>query len=480
VPNPGDAENQFDPGEVCCAVKEFQSQRPDSDYDVLAKGEFVADSSNPPVASDAAKTIVSPPAVVGTKGFSRLAIFLPGMLVAATGVGAGDLLTASIGGSEIGLTILWAAAVGSLLKWTLNEGIARWQLATGTTLLEGWITRLGSWIQWLFVPYFLLWTVMTGGAMISACGVAGAGLFPLGDPDTSRIIWGIVHSLVGLALVWIGGFPLFEKMMGVCIAAMFIGVLVTAVLLGPDWSAVLSGIFIPRVPSGGSPWVLGVLGGVGGTVTLLAYGYWIRETDRQGESGVRICRLDLGVAYLLTALFGMAMVMIGSRIAVQGQGSQMAVQLADQLGQVLGPFGKWAFLWGFWGAVFSSLLGVWQSTPYLFADFVTLRRSARSGQPRPADLSRTAAYRGYLIAISIVPLALLWGTVRQVQLAYAVMGALFMPLLALTLLILNTQNRLVGERFRSGWLINALLVATLVLFAYMGYLQLTGRLAASG
>jgi Mn2+/Fe2+ NRAMP family transporter len=226
--------------------------------------------------------------------------------------------------------------------------------------------------------------------------------------------------------------------------------------------------------------VLGVLGGVGGTVTLLAYGYWIRETDRQGESGVRICRLDLGVAYLLTALFGMAMVMIGSRIAVQGQGSQMAVQLADQLGLVLGPFGKWAFLWGFWGAVFSSLLGVWQSTPYLFADFVTLRRSARSGEPRPADLSRTAAYRGYLIAISIVPLALLWGTVRQVQLAYAVMGALFMPLLALTLLILNTQNRLVGERFRSGWLINALLVATLVLFAYMGYLQLTGRLAASG
>jgi hypothetical protein len=25
-----------------------------------------------------------------------------------------------------------------LLKWTLNEGIARWQLATGTSLLAGW------------------------------------------------------------------------------------------------------------------------------------------------------------------------------------------------------------------------------------------------------------------------------------------------------------------------------------------------------
>ena len=219
-------------------------------------------------------------------------------------------------------------------------------LATGTTLLEGWVTRLGSWIQWLFVPYFLLWTVMTGGAMISGCGVAGAGLIPLGDPDTSRIIWGIVHSLVGLALVWVGGFRVFEKIMAVCIGVMFVGVLITAVLLRPDWSAVFSGVFVPTVPAGGSPWVLGILGGVGGTVTLLAYGYWIRETGREGKSGVRICRLDLGVAYTLTALFGMAMVIIGSRITVEGQGAQMAVQLADQLGLVLGPFGKWMFLLG--------------------------------------------------------------------------------------------------------------------------------------
>ncbi len=411
-----------------------------------------------------------------TKGLPRLAMFLPGILVAATGVGAGDLLTASIGGAETGLVILWAVGIGSLFKWGLNEGIARWQLATGTTLLEGWVTRLGSWIQWLFLPYFLLWTVMTGGAMISGCGVAGAGLLPIGDPDTSRIIWGIVHSLAGLALVWIGGFPVFEKMMAVCIGVMFVGVLITAVLLGPDWGAVFSGVFVPTVPSGGSPWVLGILGGVGGTVTLLAYGYWIRETGRAGEEGVRVCRMDLGVAYTLTALFGMAMVIIGSRIAVEGQGAQMAVQLADQLGQVLGPLGKWMFLLGFWGAVFSSLLGVWQSTPYLFADFYTLRRQRLYGEARPKDLSRTAAYRWYLVAIAIVPLVLLWGTVRQVQLAYAVMGALFMPLLALTLLILNTQGRLVGKRFRSGWFINALLVATLALFAYMGFLQLTGRL----
>ena len=63
---------------------------------------------------------------------SLLQVLGPGILVAATGVGAGDLLTAGLAGSRHGLTLLWAAWVGAILKWFLNEGIARWQLATGT------------------------------------------------------------------------------------------------------------------------------------------------------------------------------------------------------------------------------------------------------------------------------------------------------------------------------------------------------------
>ena len=409
----------------------------------------------------------------------------PGILVAATGVGAGDLLTASMAGSKVGLAILWAAAVGALLKWTLNEGIARWQMATETTLLEGWVSRLGSWIQWVFLAYFFIWTVMVGGALVNACGVAGGGLLPLGDARTSKIVWGIVHSLAGLALVRVGGFALFEKIMSVCIGGMFVCVLVTAVLLGPDWGAVARGILTPSMPQGGLPWMLGVLGGVGGTVTLLSYGYWIREKGRTGRSGVRACRIDLGVAYALTALFGMAMIIIGSGIKIEGQGVSLALQLAEELAVTLGPLGKWGFLLGFWGAVFSSLLGVWQSAPYLFADFLRLRRGlSRPGlnlsQNLSQDLSQTGAYRAYQVAIALVPLALLWVTVERIQVAYAVMGALFMPLLALTLLLMNNRLRWVGAQFRSGWFTNGILAIALMLFAYMGALKLWGMMASTG
>ena len=414
---------------------------------------------------------------------SWLTILAPGILVATTGVGAGDLLTASIAGSKAGVAILWAAAVGSFMKWTLNEGISRWQMATGTTLLDGWVNRLGRWIQWVFLVYFILWSFFVGGALVTACGVAASAMLPLGDPVVSKNVWSVIHSLAGLTLVWLGGFAFFERMMEAFIAVKFVAVLITAVVLVQDWRAVMVGLTVPRIPLGTLPWMLGVLGGVGGTVTLLSYGYWIREKGRTGEEGARICRIDLGVCYLLTALFGVAMIIIGSRIQLEGAGIRLAGQLADQLGLVLGPGGRWIFLLGFWGAVFSSLLGVWQSAPYLMADFHSLRRNKRAGVENRApeiDLKQTVAYRSFLIALAIVPLANLWLTVERIQLAYAVMGAMFMPLLAVTLLILNNQTRWVGERFRNQWWINAVLLLTVLLFAYVGYLQLTGQMISTG
>ena len=70
------------------------------------------------------------------------AVLGPGLLVAATGIGAGDLATASFTGSILGTAVLWAAVVGAFLKYVVTEGLARWQLATGDTLLEGLVLRM--------------------------------------------------------------------------------------------------------------------------------------------------------------------------------------------------------------------------------------------------------------------------------------------------------------------------------------------------
>ena len=72
-----------------------------------------------------------------------LSIIGPGILVAATGIGAGDLATAAFTGTKLGVAILWAVVLGAFYKFVLNEGLTRWQLTTGTTLLESALSHLG-------------------------------------------------------------------------------------------------------------------------------------------------------------------------------------------------------------------------------------------------------------------------------------------------------------------------------------------------
>ena len=52
----------------------------------------------------------------------------PGIVVAATGVGAGDLVATLIAGSNASATpLLWAAVLGCLVKISLAEAAGRWQ-----------------------------------------------------------------------------------------------------------------------------------------------------------------------------------------------------------------------------------------------------------------------------------------------------------------------------------------------------------------
>jgi Mn2+/Fe2+ NRAMP family transporter len=223
---------------------------------------------------------------------------------------------------------------------------------------------------------------------------------------------------------------------------------------------------VPTIPEGGLNWTLGVLGGVGGTVTLLSYGYWIRDQKRAGRRGLKACWLDLGLGYAMTAIFGMAMLVIGSKLELSGQGSGVALEISSLLSESLSPLVGTVFLLGFWAAVFSSLLGVWQGVPYLFADF---RRTLKGEASVGADLESSKDYRGYLLFLGLSPLALQSLSLKKIALVYAVLGSLFMPFLAATLLYLNCYCLRDNEDFRNPWWINAGLVATLLFFTYQGY-----------
>jgi Mn2+/Fe2+ NRAMP family transporter len=391
------------------------------------------------------------------------------LAIAATGVGAGDMVAAAVSGSRFGFAVAWAAVVGALLKFVLNEGLARWQLATGTTLLEGWVAHLGRWIEYVFITYLVVWSFVVAGALINACGLAAHAL----APALSVEAWGAIHAMLAAVLVLVGGYGPFERLIKLFVALMFVTLVGCALFIAPPLQSLAAVVDQATVPRGGARFVLGVIGGVGGSVTLLSYGYWIREKGWEGSRWIPAMRLDLGVAYVLTGLFGLAVVVLAayalheSQVTIEGRTG--VIRMAGMLQPVIGRVGYWTFLVGFWGAVATSMLGVWQGVPYLFCDFVGLIRRLDRQRREEMISSRSWWYRGYLFWLSIPPLVLFaLDKPVAVIVAYAVMSALFMPFLAGTLLYLNSQSRWIGRNLRNRWWSVGMLAICLILFGYLG------------
>ncbi|MCH2141197.1 MAG: Nramp family divalent metal transporter [Phycisphaerales bacterium] len=398
---------------------------------------------------------------------SLMAVFGPGLLVAATGVGAGDLATAGFAGAKLGTTILWAVVLGALMKFVLTEGIARWQVASQETLVAGVGHRLGRWVLWAFLLYLLPWMWVVAGALISAAGASSQALLPLPvDPLMAKLIWGGLWSLICLGLVWRGGFRVFEICMAASVLIMVTIVVVTAILVDVDGTAAVRGLVIPDVPDvdGGLSWTMALIGGVGGTVTMLCYGYWLTQQHGEEVVDVRACRIDLAAGYLVTAVFGVAMVLIASGLPAQdGSGVTLLISIAHALEAELGSWSRWIFLLGGWAAIVSSMLGVWQSVPMIFADVVRGAMGRTSCSPNV--LERSSVARWCLVLLATAPAAQAIMSFEKVQLIYTTSGAFFLPLLAVVLLLLLRKSWC--GPLASGWLARLATAAVLGFFVWM-------------
>ncbi|MFI0590376.1 Nramp family divalent metal transporter [Streptomyces griseus] len=408
----------------------------------------------------------------------------PGIVVAATGVGAGDLVATLIAGSKFGYTLMWAAVIGCVVKISLAEAAGRWHLATGRTLFDGW-RSLGPWTTVYFAIYVVIWGFIYGATAMSSSALPIVALFPDGP---GLKFWAIVTGLIGLAFVWFNRYAVFEKVMTVLIGIMFVVVVYVAARVVPDVGASFAGL-LPVLPDGSLLYTLGLIGGVGGTITMAAYGYWVNAKGWSNSSWMKVMRLDNRVAYITTGVFVVAMLIVGAELL---HASQVALTSGDRglvdLGAVLEDrFGAGTaklFLVGFFATSFSSLIGVWHGVSLMFADFVErFRAPAAPADPAdPADPAvseaqagpavterqqRSLPFRAYLLWLTFPPMTLLWlDEPFGLVIAYGVLGAFFMPFLALTLIWLLNSPRTPRE-WRNGWVSNGMLALAGLLFVVL-------------
>ena len=396
--------------------------------------------------------------------------------MATSGIGASDIVAATVGGATYGLALLWALMLGAFFKFVLSEGLARWQLATGSTALEGWARHLPRWVLVLFAGYLVLWAVAVSGALISGCGLA---IENITGGAVSRTWGSFAQAVAVFVLIWSAHSQGLARVMKPLIVVMFVSIVLCAALTFREPVAVLRGLFVPTIPDGGGTYVLSLIGGIGGSLTLLSYNYLLRDEGKVDPRNLRAVRLDLATAYIFTAIFGLSVMLIANRVfhsaGVAITDREAVSRMAGALSALTGSAGFYIYSIGFWAAVLASLLGVWQTIPSVFADCYSLLRRMPPNERKSATQPGSPPYRTALLfmALASVPFAFL-DRPLLIVIAFTVLGSLFIPFLAATLLYLNNRVAFSAPMRPNRLATNIVLSLIVLLFLVVGALEIGG------
>ena len=192
-----------------------------------------------------------PRALISRNPLEWLRVFGPGAIIASLTIGTGELIFSTRGGAIFGYPVLFLFALICLLKWTLAYSAARHMVITGMHPFQSWMDFPLGPRGWLPLLFFLLAAVTIPvwvGFHSSVLGDLLAGL-----TDTKKYLsgatvylWGIGLLIGVFALAVAGGYSALEKIQLVIVTGMLIAVIVTLIMLGPNWIDLLRGFVVPQ------------------------------------------------------------------------------------------------------------------------------------------------------------------------------------------------------------------------------------------
>ena len=198
----------------------------------------------------------------------------PGLVVAATGVGAADLVATLVAGAKFGYTLLWVVgARRGRSRWSLVEGAGPLLARDRPDDLRG-LAQPRSLDGGYFAPYIVVWGLVYGATAMSSSALPIVALFPDLSLRWTGVRWRLSGSCCSCGSA---PTPLFEKVMAALVGVMFVrGRRCGRRDHAQPRRGRCSGCG-PIIPDDSLFNILGIAGGVGGTITLAAYGYWLRE-----------------------------------------------------------------------------------------------------------------------------------------------------------------------------------------------------------
>lgn len=385
-------------------------------------------------------------------------------IITAAFIGPGTVTTAAKSGAVFGYDLLWALLFSTVACLVLQEASARVTVISGLSLGEAIRQQFHSGLKGFSVLVMVLGAIVFGCAAYEAGnilgGVTGA---VLGTGLSAKLLTLLVGGLAA-ALLWLGSPRAVAYTLSIVVAFMGLVFLVTAVLLKPPLTGLLSGTLVPSLPSGSGLLVLGLIG-----TTVVPYNLFLGSGLAKGQTLPEL-RFGLSVAILLGGLISMGILVVGAAIETTFSFEALAATLSGRLGSWGGPF----FAFGLFAAGMSSAV----TAPLAAA--MTARSLFEKADENNWHV-RSWRYRSIWMGVLLVGVGFGLADVQPIPaiiLAQALNGVV-LPFVAVFLILVVNDRNLMGERGLNSIFLNIIMSAVVVVTLVLGVMNIAKAVAST-
>ena len=276
----------------------------------------------------------------------------PGLILAATIVGTGELIATTHVGAQAGFALLWLVIVSCFIKTFAQIELARYTISSGLTTFDGFrqLPGPGFLLPWWWLVMMLAvqaqLAAMVGGigqaVHMAVPGLSSAIAEAVGLAARPELPWAVLVALLTATLLAVGTYSVVERS-SVLLVAVFTLMTVGCVALLPwtghsfGWREITSGLAFQIPPHAiGAAFAMFGITGVGAT-ELIAYPYFCiekgyarhvgpRSTDeawiRRARGWLRVMRLDAFLSMVVFTVATLAFYLLGAAVLHQYTGPE--------------------------------------------------------------------------------------------------------------------------------------------------------------
>ncbi len=390
-----------------------------------------------------------------------LAAIGPGMVVAGSVIGSGELVNTPVQAAKFGFVLLWAVLLSCVIKYFLQVEIGRYCMVHNRTTVQALNQVPGPRFRgtsWSALVYMLGYaaTNLTIVGIIATLGELMQIVLPLPTEPASAVrIWGVLMCVLTLLLLWQGWYNHLEKLVMILVAGFSISAAIGLLLIqGTEYrisaDEVWSGLTFSLGPDrhGAAFAVISLMGALGVSANeLFMYPYWILEKGYARELGdpesagwterarqwIRTIQIDAGFSTILATLVTAAFFLLGCAVLFRRGLVPSEKEIISQVSAVYtasyGPWSVWMYLVGAFCTLFSTLVVVVAASGRMWADLFGSLGFLNSENPDSVRRCHQVTQSLWLGGLLTLFLFLGGSPVKWILAGHFILGGFMIPLI---------------------------------------------------